>query len=106
MHARVSTYEGGDPAHIDPGVLRTRRDVLPAARELEGFRGVISLADRETGEEMTITLWETEDAMRASEEAANRLREQTLSEGERIASVHRYEVTMLEIEAPQPAGAG
>ena len=104
MHARVSTFEGGDPNHIDPGVLRTRKDVLPAARELEGFKGVISLADRETGEEMTITLWASEDAMRASEEAANSLREQTLSEGERIAAVRRFEVTMLEVEAPQPAG--
>jgi heme-degrading monooxygenase HmoA len=98
VYARVTRYEGGAADAIDEGVREARQNVLPKARELEGFRGVIGLADRETGEEITITLWESPTAMRESEEAGARLREQTLSEGERVASVGRYEVTLIELE--------
>ena len=57
---------------------------------------LLALADRQSGEQIVITLWESEEAMRASEDAANRIREEGLTEGEEVASVGRYEVTMDE----------
>jgi heme-degrading monooxygenase HmoA len=47
---------------------------------------------------MVVSLWESEEAMRASEDAASELRERQLTEGEQVASVDRYEVAMLELE--------
>ena len=37
-----------------------REEVVPAAREQEGFKGAMLLTDPETGIGISITLWETE----------------------------------------------
>jgi hypothetical protein len=97
MYARVSSYEGGAPENLEESVRRGREDVVPAARELEGFAGAIALLDRRTGRHMVISLWETEEAMQASEEPARELRQRQLTEGEQVASVDRFEVAMLEL---------
>ena len=105
MHARVSTFEGGSIEQIEEGTRLLRERVLPAAQQLDGFMGVISLADRAGRKQLTITLWESEEAMQASEEAANRLRQDAadaLQAG--IASVERYEVIVSEVKAPALAG--
>ena len=73
MFARVTTLQAS-PDQVDAATRSTREEVLPAARQLEGFRGLITLTDRSTGKALAVTLWETEDAMKASEEAANRVR--------------------------------
>jgi hypothetical protein len=47
-----------------------------------------------------ITFWESEEAMRASEEEADRLREESAEVGgDRIAGVERYEVGLFEVDA-------
>jgi hypothetical protein len=97
MYARVSSYEGGAPENLEESVRRGREDVVPAARELEGFGGAIALLDRRSGRHMVISLWETEEAMQASEEQARELRQRQLTEGEQVASVDRFEVAMLEL---------
>src|SRR6266436_2766965 len=43
--ARISTLKGA-PEQIDPGTRRVIEDILPRAQALDGFAGVISLADR------------------------------------------------------------
>jgi heme-degrading monooxygenase HmoA len=98
MYARVSRYEGGAPERLEESVRRGREETLPAARELDGFAGAIALLDRRSGRHMVVSLWESEQAMEASEEAAQELRERQLIEGERVSAVERYEVAMLEIE--------
>jgi heme-degrading monooxygenase HmoA len=99
MYARVSRYEGGSPESLEDSVRRGREEILPAARELDGFEGAIALLDRRTGRHMVISLWRSEEAMRASEYAAGELRERQLTGGEQVASVDRYEVAMLELES-------
>ena len=97
MHARVSTFVGSADQY-DAGLQQTRETVLPQVRELEGFRGALALIDRSTGKALTITLWETEDALRASEERASELRQQVAAaSAEQIAGVERYEVALLEL---------
>jgi heme-degrading monooxygenase HmoA len=98
MHARVSRYEGGAPESLEESVRRGREEVLPAARELDGFKGAIALLDRRSGRHMVISLWESEEAMAASEDQAEELRRRQLTEGEQVASVERFEVAMLELE--------
>lgn len=99
MFGRVTQLEGS-PDQIDEGTEYIRETILPAARELDGFRGILNLTDRTAGKGLTVTLWETEEAMRASEEKANRLRDDAAKAiGGTITGVERYEVTISEVPA-------
>jgi heme-degrading monooxygenase HmoA len=96
MWARVSTYEG-PPENIDEDLRYSEEEILPQARQLTGFRGVYALADRQTGRTMSMTLWDSEEDMRASETEADRLRQDgTDHAGGKIVSVERFEVTYQE----------
>jgi hypothetical protein len=71
MRARVTTLSGS-LADVDTGVENFRANVVPFA--CEHGKGAILLVDRQNGEAIAITLWEGEDALRASDEAAHALR--------------------------------
>jgi len=96
LFARVSTFRG--PADgIDLMVKQAQESVVPAARRLAGYQGILVLGDRGSGKSIAITLWESEQAMRESEEAANKLRsEASEAGGEEIVSVERFEVLLDE----------
>jgi heme-degrading monooxygenase HmoA len=94
MFARVSTYQG-DPAQIDEGLNYARESILPRVQQVDGFEGVYYLVDRESGKALTITLWESEEALRASEEEANRLRSESAdASSATVEGVERYEVAI------------
>lgn len=94
--ARVSVLEGS-PDAIDAGVDRARGETLPKVRAIDGNVGAIALADRDNGRVSMITLWDSVEAMRASEREADQLREQTADTGgQQIANVARYDVAMAE----------
>jgi heme-degrading monooxygenase HmoA len=96
MHARVSTITG-TPDQADAGISNFRENVVPFTRE-DGGKGSLFLVDRQTGKAMAITLWESEEAMKASEEKANQLRAQAVEQGggTQAATVERYEVAVFE----------
>jgi heme-degrading monooxygenase HmoA len=99
VHARVSLLEG-PPELIDEGLRQAREVVLPWGRLMEGFEGMIALVDRRSGKTLGITFWESEEAMRTSEEAANQLREGSADAGgDTIAGVERYEVGLFEVDS-------
>ena len=97
MRARVSTIEGSSD-QVDAGISNFRENVVPFTREAGG-KGSLLLADRQTGKVIAITLWESEDALRASEEKANELRAQAARTGgaAQVPTVERYEVAVFEI---------
>ncbi|CAN5896120.1 hypothetical protein BH23ACT11_BH23ACT11_01780 [soil metagenome] len=97
MFARVSTFQG-PPDQTAEGIRMAREQVLPAARLLDGFRGIYLLFDRETGRSLSLTLWETQEDMKSSEEAAARVRsESARAVGEALVSVEHYEVALAEL---------
>jgi heme-degrading monooxygenase HmoA len=97
MHARMSIFEG-PPDMIDEGLRQAREVILPQADP--GFKGIIALTDRQGGKMVGITFWESEEAMRASEEGADRLREESAEAGGgTVAGVERYEVDLFELES-------
>jgi heme-degrading monooxygenase HmoA len=100
MHARMSIFEG-PPHMIDEGVRQAREVVLPQIKEIDpGFKGIMALTDRQGRKMVWITFWESEEVMRASEEAANRLSEQTVDvAGGMVAGAERYEVGLFELES-------
>ncbi len=97
MHARATIVEAS-PDEIDGAMDVVRNQVIPQARELDGYRGIIALVDRQTGKAMTFTLWESQDKMIASEEAANRVRSDAMEAmGGPTPTVERYEVAIWEV---------
>lgn len=99
--ARVSTF-ATSPGSIDDSLRHAVERVLPEARSIDGWRGVIGLVDRAAGVEKTITLWESNDALRASEAQADELRSRAAEEArETIVSVERFEVPLIRDRAPR-----
>jgi hypothetical protein len=97
MHARMTRYEGAAPESIDE-TLDTKKGVLPTAfGQTEGMKGAVFLADRRSGTVVVISLWQDEEALRASEDEATRVREEVTRPGE-TTSVERYEVAFLGVE--------
>ncbi|HSL10594.1 MAG TPA: hypothetical protein VLA82_04695 [Actinomycetota bacterium] len=88
---------GADQGRVSEMAEMVRSKVLPVAETMDGFRGMLTMADAQSGRSVSLTFWESEDAMRASEEAANRLRKDVSEEsGDSIADVQRYEVLIDE----------
>ena len=99
MYARVSMFESS-PDQIDEFLRQAREQVLPQAKQDEGFKGMVALTDRQSGKTLGISFWESEEAMRASEEGANRLREESAEAGKgTVVGVERYEVGLFEVES-------
>jgi hypothetical protein len=73
MFARVMT---GDisPEKAELFAQTMRDTVIPQARRLQGFKGGYWLIDREVGKVLGITLYESEQALRASQAQADRIR--------------------------------
>jgi heme-degrading monooxygenase HmoA len=95
MFARVSTFQGS-PENIEKEIQIIKKEVVPKVRTLKGFKAFRMLVDRTSGKSMGFTIWETEEDMKASEQAANQLRKAGLSAGEKIVSVERYEIAIDE----------
>lgn len=96
MYARVTTISGS-PTQADAGIDNFRANVVPFARD-QG-KGAILLVDRQSGDAIAITLWQDEEAMRASEESANSLRAQAADEmgAAQAPTIGRYEVAVFEV---------
>jgi hypothetical protein len=61
---------------------------------------VLILADRQGGKVLGVALWESEEAMGASEESAYWFRAYGAeAASERVTSVQRYEVSFSEVKA-------
>jgi hypothetical protein len=87
VHARVSSYQSSPEQVTDAAV-----------DNMNANRGAIFLLDRETGKTMTITLWDSEEAMRASEEKGNQLRRDTAqTTSASIGNIERFEVASMEL---------
>jgi heme-degrading monooxygenase HmoA len=101
MFARVSIYEGR-PEQLDEMHHEGIEHVLPALEMQDGFNGGLVLADRQSGKVLAVTLWESEQAMDATEDASHWLRIfSAQSSGGTISSVQRYEVFFASIQEAQ-----
>ncbi len=60
MHARVSTLEG-PPEQVNELSRITSEWIAPSLTQMDGFQGILALADRQSGKVQLVTLWESED---------------------------------------------
>jgi heme-degrading monooxygenase HmoA len=97
VYARVSTYTG-TAEDFDRGQERVESELLPRIKGIRGYKGVLSLVDRTTGESLSITLWDTEDAMHESRDLAKQIRAQAAAfSSEEIVAVREYEVGFADL---------
>lgn len=90
MHARVSTYSGDAEALVEG--FRSATDPL---EQIDGFVQAYFLVDRASDKGMSITIWESEDALLASAARADELRKAaTEPSGSTIESVEHYEIAL------------
>ncbi len=97
MYARVNTFEGSVD-RMEDGIRDIEERIVPWAREMDGCKGAIALADRESGKTIGITLWESQDKMLASETQAAGIRSASAEAmGTSSPQVERYEVAIWEV---------
>ncbi len=105
VFARMFTIEGRRE-RLDEFARTGEKNVLPALKRLDGFEGLLVLADRQNGKVLIVTLWESEVAMGGGEEASYWFRAFSAEvAGGEVTSVRRYEVVYSETEN-NPALAG
>jgi len=96
--ARVHMLETTREQH-DEGLAAVTEEILPWLRETTGFRGLIRLADPETGKVLVITLWATEQDRSDSAEAAKKFTELTATGvGAAWLRVDDYDVSLYDVE--------
>ncbi len=92
MFARVTTTQA-PPDRVDEAVRVIKEYVIPGAEGIAGFKGGLWLVDRATGKGLGVTLFETEEALRASEAAAGQIRQGAVDQIQGgVLSVEPYEV--------------
>jgi quinol monooxygenase YgiN len=74
VYARSTTFHG-KPDKIDAGIKFVKDEVAPQLDQIEGCRGLSLLVDRETGQCIATSSWESEEAMRASDEQLRPMRD-------------------------------
>ena len=96
MFARVTTYPPVPREHTETAIHTFRESVVPTLEKMAGFRGIYGLLDREIGESLTVSLWDTMEQLQASETAAGQMRAQAVQEAGLTQQpiVKVYEVTV------------
>lgn len=90
MYARVSRWEGATPE----GLRRTVEMIKGSTEPPPGVpsNGIMVLIDEESGRNLSIVLFETEEDMRAGDAALNAMNPEADGGGGRRTSVEMYEV--------------
>ncbi len=102
MHARVTTLEVASD-RFDDATRFTQEQVLPQLQQMDGFKGFITLGDRESGRVRGVAFWESEEALHATEEAASRIRGSSAeATGGTVVSVENCEVNVFEVPSSGP----
>jgi heme-degrading monooxygenase HmoA len=91
MFARLGSWEGS-AEELERWIERARENVKPAIRQDAGLKAAYWLVDRAAGKGLIVTFWESEEAMRASEEARRRRQAATAAATGARVTTERYEI--------------
>jgi heme-degrading monooxygenase HmoA len=83
---------------MDDATRHVQEQVLPRLSQMEGFRGFIALGSSQSGKLQGVAFWESEEALRATDEAVAPIREgAAASAGGSVAGVEEFEVRVFEM---------
>ncbi len=104
MHVRTTRIPA-NPSTVATAAAASYEAMVAAMRQVDGFLGALLLVDRTTGNNLGLTFWESEDALRASEDVAGKFRREGATEigATGAPTVERFEVAYY--AAPQPEQA-
>jgi heme-degrading monooxygenase HmoA len=92
VYARTSTWTGS-PEALEKWAAHVNERVAPMVAGLPGNAGAYFFVDRDGGGALTLTLWESEEAALASDQAAEKSRASTVeATGIELLSRGRFEV--------------
>jgi heme-degrading monooxygenase HmoA len=103
MFARVSAYQADQD---NERLLEAFQETIGPLQQVEGFSHAYFLVDADSGRAVSMTIWESEGAMAASEAGGEqRRRRRSEISGASVDSVDHYEVALIAV-APgvEPAG--
>ncbi len=104
-HARVIRMKS-DPGKVEETTKRWTAEIFPLVKSQNGFRGISLMGNRKTGEGLSVSYWESEQAMN---DARARVRPQTepimKDMGGSITDEDACEVAVVERFKPAKAGA-
>ncbi len=102
MYVRVTTIEGA-PDKIDDATRHVQEQTLPQLQQMDGFKGFVALGDRQSGKVLGVAFWESEEALRATEEAVSSVRSGAAGASDgTVAGVEQYEVLVYEAPSAGP----
>lgn len=104
MYARSTTMRG-DPQRVDDGIALVRDEIAPAVEQMEGCIGMSLLVDRSSGMSIVTSAWESEDAMRATAQRVQPLRERGAEMMSGEPEVREWEIAVMHREHSTPEGA-
>lgn len=94
MQASLTTVRGAGPDVANTARLAAE-SMLAWLREFEGYRGLLVIADPESGVARIMTLWESGDDLERSARGRTQVRESMVAAaGAEIDSVERYELVL------------
>ena len=102
MFARVSRFDVRSE-RIQEGYREIEEHVMPALEMQNGYSGGLLLANSQQGKMLAVTMWESEQEMHATDEAARwfRLFSAEATQGT-VINVETYEVYIARLDHPQP----
>jgi heme-degrading monooxygenase HmoA len=104
VYARSTTIQA-QPASIDDGIAYVRDEVMPALQEIDGCVGVSLLVDRDSGQCIATSAWETEEAMHASTERIQPIRDRAAERFGGSSTVEEWEIAALHRDHRSGEGA-
>ncbi|WP_350274046.1 hypothetical protein [Kribbella sp. HUAS MG21] len=105
MYARSTTINAA-PVSVDAGIAQVRDEVMPRILEMDGCIGLSMIVDRDSGRCIATSAWQSEEAMRASDEELRPVRDriaETMGGGN--PSVQEWEIAVLHRDHRSVAGA-
>jgi heme-degrading monooxygenase HmoA len=105
VYARSTTINAA-PMSVDAGIAQVRDEVMPRLLEMDGCIGLSMLVDRKSGRCIATSAWQSEEAMRASDEELRPVREQIAQTmGAGSPEVQEWEIAVLHRDHRSEAGA-
>jgi quinol monooxygenase YgiN len=105
VYARSTTINAR-PGSIDAGIAQLRDEVMPTILEMDGCIGLSMLADRDSGRCIATSAWQSEEAMRATDEELSPIRARIAEMmGGSNPTVEEWEIAVLHRDHRSVEGA-
>ncbi len=104
MFARSTTIMG-DPAAMDAGIAYVRDEVMPRITSMEGCVGLSMMVDRESGQCIVTSSWESAETMQASNLHLTPLRARAGEIVMGVPQVEEWEVAVMHRDHPTAEGS-